>query len=272
MLEETSEQVAEATEPQKPAEVVESAPTGEDVTKTETAEEMRIRNEAEVKKASQERFDTVTSDKYNAIQEAGEEIIKREAADARIIEIEAAKVTLLARPDRSVFETEDAYQEALIDWKFETKIQTERENEAKRIAKANEDRTVTERQTKFDTFVKRVEKAKETIPDIQEALRSVIATPTIIEVLHESEFGPELAYHLSKNSDMAMKIASMSPVLAARELNKLEFSIAASKKTKTVSNAPEPINPLGGGGKDLNPENESTEDYIRRRNKELYGK
>jgi hypothetical protein len=70
-------------------------------------------------------------------------------------------------------------------------------------------------------------------------------TDAMVEVIQESELGPEIAYYLGKNRDEAERIAQLDPVKAAREIGRLEArlekpSAPAVPKPVAVSKAPPP--------------------------------
>lgn len=71
-------------------------------------------------------------------------------------------------------------------------------------------------------------------------------TDEMAQVMHESEIGPQMLYHLAKNPSEAVRIAQMSPLNAARELGRLEMRLAPQPKRN--SNAPPPIDPVNGSG------------------------
>lgn len=74
-------------------------------------------------------------------------------------------------------------------------------------------------------------------------------SPDMRDYVQASEIGPELVYHLGKNPDIAMDIASLPPALVGRELGKIEDGLMKAKvKPKEVSKAPPPPKgDLGGG-------------------------
>lgn len=63
----------------------------------------------------------------------------------------------------------------------------------------------------------------------------------------ESDQAADLAYHLGKNPALAVHLSKLPPVAAARELGRIEASLAPPKP-KTATKAPDPINPVNGRG------------------------
>lgn len=67
---------------------------------------------------------------------------------------------------------------------------------------------------------------------------------SMVEIIQESEHGPELAYYLGNNREIAERIAGLSPARAAYELGRIEAKFeappAAAPPPKQVSKAPPP--------------------------------
>jgi hypothetical protein len=105
--------------------------------------------------------------------------------------------------------------------------------------------------------------------------------------IKESDQGPALVRYLANNRKEADRIARLHPLMAAREMGRIEGAIVeaarAAKATPpasppapvTVSQAPEPVRPVGGT-KGAAPSDDddklSIEEVIRRRNIAQYGK
>ncbi len=64
--------------------------------------------------------------------------------------------------------------------------------------------------------------------------------------IEASEAPGKILYHLAKNPDEAERIASLPLGQQAREIWKLEQTLASAKPPVKPSAAPEPIKPLGG--------------------------
>lgn len=91
---------------------------------------------------------------------------------------------------------------------------------------------------------------------------------TIRQAVLGMENGPEIAYALGRNLDVAYEIASMNPIQAGMRLAEL-----MNRAPRKVTNAPTPINPLNGAATS-NPRGSknyaemSTAEYIAARNAE----
>jgi hypothetical protein len=93
----------------------------------------------------------------------------------------------------------------------------------------------------------------------------------LAEQIFEMDKGPEVAYHLGSHLDEAERIFSLTPVQRARELTKLEFQVEALKPKK-VSDAPDPINPLGNSETvQTDPDKMTADEWRSWRNKQLHG-
>jgi hypothetical protein len=68
-----------------------------------------------------------------------------------------------------------------------------------------------------------------------------------LEFTAASDAGAKLIHHLGNDLDEAARIASLPPVLMARELTRLEIELG-KPKVKPVSQAPAPITPIAGVG------------------------
>lgn len=66
----------------------------------------------------------------------------------------------------------------------------------------------------------------------------------VVDALHESEVGPQLAYYFGKNPGEAYRLANMAWPSALRELGRLEAKIMTEAKPKKTSSAPPPISPV----------------------------
>jgi hypothetical protein len=90
---------------------------------------------------------------------------------------------------------------------------------------------------------------------------------TIRQAVLGMENGPEIAYLLGRNLDVAYEIASMNPVRAGMRLAEL-----LNRAPRKTSNAPTPITPIAGsGGTARNPKDYSqmnTSEFIAARNAE----
>lgn len=130
-------------------------------------------------------------------------------------------------------------------------------------------------QQKRATYLKRLEKATELDPELEEIANNwylpgeyhLPLNASTQELVMESEVGPELLRHLFNNKKEAARIAQLSPVASLRELVKIEATIAAANNTpvKKVSGAPPPVTPSSQqrGALDIDDDKRPAADVIR---------
>ena len=132
---------------------------------------------------------------------------------------------------------EDAYREYLF-----SEAEKRAEGAAKRVVDGYEtgkesDRVLEEYHSRERTFASTVEDFDSVVYD-----ESLKISPVMAAEIRVSELGPELAYHLGKNPDVASRISALSERAAVREMVKLETKLQTAKDTKgkEVSDAPPP--------------------------------
>lgn len=193
----------------------------------------------------QERINKITRKRYEAERErdyykAELERLKAEAQKPK----EAPAETTSEKPKEEDFENYSDFVEALADWKAEQKAaQIER--------KLKEEREQAQKQSAQQEFVAKLEQGREKYSDFDEVVfdPDVPITQPMVEALHDCEHAADIAYYLGKHPDVAGHIASLSPLAAAREIGIIEAELSKPKAppAKKVTQAPEPINPSGGG-------------------------
>lgn len=168
------------------------------------------------------------------------------------------------RPTPDQFDQYDDYVDALTDWKADQAVNKRMEQDSTRKVA----------ETRAQTFAERQAQARTAMPDYDEVVGGS-DTPIadhVGEVILDSDLGPQLAYHFAKNPDALMRLNSMSPTAAAREIGKLESTLSAkpaapAASTKKVSAAPAPAGTLGTQGRATTPPlaNLSMDEYMKQR-------
>jgi hypothetical protein len=175
------------------------------------------------------------------------------AAEARLAELEGKKTQQVAEkpaPDPKDFSDFDDYTEALGEWKAEKKL-AERavsDKKAKDEAKAAE---------VMKAWNERLESAKERYEDFHEIVTSasVEYDKLIQKILIESEYGPDVLYHLSNDDTDAAKFAKMNVDQQIKFIGRLEGKFEALadeaeeekpvvKVEKAKPKLPSPITPI----------------------------
>jgi len=136
-----------------------------------------------------------------------------------------------------------------------------------------------ERQATLDAYHDREEEARNKYDDFEQVAYNpdLPITDEMAEVIKDSALGPDVAYHLGKNPAEARRIARLTPLAQARELGKIEATLASNPPVKKVSSAPDPIKPVGS--RSSNPTYDPTDprsvkalsdrDWIEARNKQV---
>jgi hypothetical protein len=172
---------------------------------------------------------------------------------------------------------EAKYQAALIQYATQQAEQVV----TRRLSEADAQRA---EQGRLSTFAERQREFAKATPDFED---KVMHDPTLPisaamrDVILDSPSGPELAYYLANNRNLADQIAKLPPHLAALELGRVEGRLQATREAKAkvpvVTRAPPPpptieaVEPDVGAPKASDPDSDklSTEQWARLRDKEL---
>lgn len=223
-----------------------SAPQEDESPAVETPEGTEI--EAKPEKHSdkfQDRINKVTADKYEQQRRA-------DAAEAKNAELEAklaASAPQAREPqasDPDIDFDEDKLAQARINYRVDQKLaESTKDAQQKDIeqksesAKAELDRKFAERASVFAADKKDYIKVMANVPILQ---------PSVLDAVMERENGPELVYFLGNHLDIAYQIIGMNPVAAGIKIGEISRKLAEPKQIKP-SGAPDPIDPIKGGGK-----------------------
>jgi len=146
--------------------------------------------------------------------------------------------------------------------------------------------------TVIEAFREREEGARDRRGDYDAVVyaEGVNISPELAEQIAISDVGPEIAYRVAQDADLMARLAEMPEVAVAREIGKLEATIAAeatpapansgptdkddpgadsvavvaepAPARRPVTNAPPPITPVGGGSAPArNPENMDYDEF-----------
>ncbi len=123
------------------------------------------------------------------------------------------------------------------------------------------------------SWEEKAEKASDKYEDFETVVGKLTPDNPFTQAIMEAE--PDLAYYLAKHPKEVERLAELPTVSARiRELGKLEAKLAAEpEKPKKPSTAPAPIKPLSGAGStksDVPSEDDSTADWIRKRQKQVH--
>lgn len=183
------------------------------------------------------RIDELTRQKHEALREA--EYWKNKAQEASNIDLDALD-----------------YDDALI-----AKLKMAERQERAQSAQ------VTAQQAIAQQFSELESAAREKWTDYDAVTRNpnVPITPEMAEVITDSEYGPELAYHFGKNPTEAARYASLTGKQLAREMGRLEARLTSQKPL--AKQPPAPVRPVGGNtsGGVADPSKMSMAEYVAAR-------
>ena len=258
------------------AETIDAAGDGEEAATEVIAEEAEVEPEhevADVDAAKAQEDDGTAKNKKRrrrgrsykdrASQLAREKASEKGRADALQAELSAIKAAsaLVAPPTPPVkpeppsqddFETYEEYQEALVDWKVTLRL-TERDVvERERIERNS---TVRAREKVVAAHEARIDTFRSGHADFDAVIaqgKDLPMTQPMQDSVLNSDMGPEVMYHLCRFPEECDRIAALSPMVAIREMGKLEARIEAAgtgpaSSSTPLTNAPRPIKPVGGG-------------------------
>jgi hypothetical protein len=248
---EASESETPGAAAEQPAESAESA--DESGTSEEEAQSDEQKSESEEtpkpkhKGGFQKRISQLTREK----QELQERLARFEAGQAGGTNAAApqAEAKSDGKPDQSKFNTWEEYNEALTDWKVEQKLQAKEAEAQRQAAEYRQQQLVS-------SWAQRENAVREKVADYDDVMESAADVPVsaaVRDMLLESDHGPQLAYWLAKNTDVARQIANLDDKSAARAIGRIEAAfLTSSEQTKKpapkASAAPPPIKPVGQKG------------------------
>jgi len=181
-------------------------------------------------------------------------------------------------PKREQFESYEDYVEARAAYKAEKRaleaVDKRLQAEAQRRQNESAQQTAREQQAQWNKSLEAARKKYDDFDDVTDN-EDIIVTPKMGEAIKDSPIGPDLVYHLGKNPDEAHRIAALPAREQYAEMVLLERTVRDAKPApKKASNAPEPINPVGGnaGIQDETPSpKDSLDVWMKKRNKQVHG-
>jgi len=199
--------------------------------------EEEIIEEPPKKQTAQERINEITKARRKAEREA-----RAKAEEAEYWRKEALKgkepeqrPISDGRPRQEQFDTVEEYEDALFDWRDKKRSAEQREKaEKEAVSKA------------LNAFNKNASKVREEHDDFDEVMETPVFSDTMRKTLLTLDNGPEIAYHIGTHPEIADSMLTLSPERQVYEIAKLEREILLAKKTKKISNAPPPVEPVGG--------------------------
>lgn len=98
----------------------------------------------------------------------------------------------------------------------------------------------------LEAYQDREEEARSKYDDFEQVAYNpnLPVTDVMAQTIQASDIGPDVIYWLGSNPKEASRIASMPPILQAREIGKIEAKLASNPPVKKTSTAPAPIAPV----------------------------
>jgi len=108
-------------------------------------------------------------------------------------------------------------------------------------------REAAKQQAQFlEAYQDREEEARAKYDDFEQVAYNprLSVTDVMAQTIQASELGPDVIYWLGSNPKEASRIASLPPILQAREIGRIEAKLASNPPVKKTSTAPAPIAPV----------------------------
>lgn len=98
----------------------------------------------------------------------------------------------------------------------------------------------------LNSYHDREEQARDKYDDFEQVAYNpnLPVTEVMAQSIQSSDIGPDVLYYLGSNPKEADRIARLSPILQAKEIGKIEASMASNPPVKRTSTAPAPIAPV----------------------------
>lgn len=228
--------------------VAEQTPSAQEPVETASPDSPSVSEETETPEQERTYTQKELDDAAAKIRAKAERKAQREA-DRRIAELlqqikqpEVAAPDPAGKPQIENYQTLQEYETALDEWadkRAEAKIKEQE-------AKAAEAKRREEMSKVAASYQEREEDARDKYSDFdQVAYRTPYdCSQAMADAIQFSESGPDLAYYFGKNPAEANRIAALPPILAIKEIGKLEIKISQTPPAVKTSSAPEPITPV----------------------------
>jgi hypothetical protein len=243
----TSEEGAEISEESPVSETKEGAEAEESPTLKEGAETEEGESPTPKHATAEDRIKFLWAEGKRKDTLIAEKNREAEKLRAELDEKPAVTDSLIFRPKRDSFDTDEEYDDAYEKYR-DAKLKSElakwdnnKTEDAKKVDEANQ-------WNDFDDRVKKLDPKK--FPNVQKAIesRDILYSGYSMEFVKTSEVGPQIADYFYSNPDVADRIARMPMAPQMKALYDLQTEIVKTSSVKTVSSAPKPINPGGNSG------------------------
>lgn len=159
------------------------------------------------------------------------------------------------KPQRAQYADEEAYFDALTDWKLEQRDRSQKQAQAQEQVKS------------LATKTEKLYAEAEKIPGFdRDEFDSLPLTPVIAQAITDSDVAPKLMAYMAQHPEEVSRIGALSAARQAVEIGKLEVKLTTTAK---APKAPAPIEPVNGAASGLKSLAQmGAEDYYRERMKQ----
>jgi len=218
----------------------------------------------------QKRFDELTR-----LRRASEREAQSAKAEAEELRKQLRAMPKPAEPLKTLAEFEYD-QEKYLDYRIERAEQSARDLALQAVNDTKSTDTTVEQEfgSREAAYAATVKDYDDVVYGEVDGQRKWAASPAVAESIRSSESGPELAYHLAKNPDLALEISRLSPVMTGRRMALLESELKAAKEAAAVKREskappPPPKIPSGESGLEKDPSKMSDAEFNRWRRKQI---
>ena len=213
---------------------------------------------------------TLTQDEVNAIvqKEKAKAEAKAERRFLRALERviprqqqeQPAKETAPGRPARDQFASQEAYEDALVDWRIE-----------QRDAQSREERAYEQQRTLVDRTEKLYAQAAKLDGFDRHEFDALPLTQAISSAVIESDVAAQLMAAMTQDPEEVQRIANLPPARQAAEIGKWEARLEAAPPPPKPSKLPAPIAPVGTnkGASDKDPSEMSQSEFNKWRKSQI---
>ena len=173
---------------------------------------------------------------------------RKEAEDLRR-QLQESGGTADPAPKREEFKDYEEWQAALAAHKVMSQLSAREraklEGQSKEREAALEKLSQQERQVLAQNWADQETEARTRYADYDAVARnpSVPITEAMVQVMVQSEMGPDIAYYLGSNPAEAARIARMQPLEMARQMGMIEARVSLPRAPKQTQ-APDPVSPV----------------------------
>ena len=118
-----------------------------------------------------------------------------------------------------------------------------------------------QQQAILETYRDKEEEARDKYEDFEQVAYNpaLPVSDVMAQAIQASDIGPEVIYYLGSNPKEASRISRLPPVMQAKEIGKIEASLAANPPTKRTSSAPAPLAPVTATRSNSGPRYDTTD-------------